>query len=415
MSLTSPSTQLNVIAQTAPTWFANQTDSTWFEIPSSIGTLNSVLLSPGTGSYPVIDTTSPHPNAICDAFTGAWCDQTRKEYGIAASGGHGDGLNNSGYAITLTDAAPAWRRLSDATPDAQLGPLTASNGNGIFADGRARAMHASNTVYGDDRVWWGAMSSVTCGSGAGADRMVSYNRGMLGAGTTPLPWTIANLGPFEFWPSPNTWPGGTPSTSFGGAVWDSVTHTVVHVVNGQASSGGWWQRINSLTGAQSTYTTGSNILPSWIGVAEALRIVVVGDSFMQRIAVLDIAANTWSFPSATGTPYFGSSALGAVGTGCVYVPANHCFAVAAPANSGDTIYRLVAPVNANGTYNAGGTWVWSSFTATGGPVNGLQGSGNGTASRWNTIYDMGGGRQGIFMQGSISSGMYCYKVPALGL
>ncbi len=183
----------------APAWFVNAAEGSWTTVAGAANqTIENVLPNP------VPNNPGSSPNSITAAWTGGGVDQPRGEYILCANGGHADYPGNECYAISMRSETPAWRRLSDPTPQSHIvfndsvGPLGAVN-----ADGRPRAMHSTFECYGDGRVWFPEQNSYTSPGGGTTHAVISYNRDALGAGTTPLPWTLADLGPWNLHPKPN--------------------------------------------------------------------------------------------------------------------------------------------------------------------------------------------------------------------
>src|SRR5262249_14273351 len=99
----------------APAWFVNAVDGQWTTVAgASNQTIKSVLPNP------VPTNAGSHPGNIVAAWTGAGVDQNRGEYMLVANGGHADYPGNEGYALALRSETPAWRRLTDPSPQAQL-------------------------------------------------------------------------------------------------------------------------------------------------------------------------------------------------------------------------------------------------------------------------------------------------------
>lgn len=405
------SVTFNVVSQAAPAWWNSLAEDTWTTIATaSPRRLVDVIQSPGSSRPPG---GWGFENAILGAFTGAAVDQTRGEYLIVAGGGHGDGANNSAYALSLRSATPAWRRLTDATPDANLGNLNLES-DGKFADGRPRAMHATNVCWVGgtgikSRVVFPVMSSVTSGQGGHADWLLSFDRDVLGAGATPLPWTAANLGPWAFVKRTN---GNSNWYGFGTAVYDPVTQKLFGISNGSGSFGIYWS-ITPVTandfGAITTQIDSSRwIAPGWATVAPDLGIVIVGNTAANNIQILNIATNTWATANQAGQGVWpGSTAYGGI-YGCVYMPETKEIIVANPFETGNTMYVASIPLTSGGAYDPTGLWVWSQRVRTGGPTGAPSGWGS---SKWNRVNDMGDGRPAIVFVSDVNGATYVYKPP----
>lgn len=405
------SVTFNVVSQAAPAWWNALAEDTWTTVAAvAPRRLTDQLPSPGS-SRPAGGWGADIQ--ILQGFNGGAVDQTRGEFIIAAGGGHGDGANNSAFALSLRAATPAWRRLTDCTPDANLGNLNLEL-DGKFADGRPRAMHGTNVEWVGgpgirSRVVWPVMSSVTSGQGGHADWLLSFDRDSLGAGTTPLPWTAANLGPWSFAQRTN---GNSNWYGFGDAVYDPVTQKLIGISNGSGSFGIYWS-VTPVTangfGATQTFIDQSLwIAPGWATVCPELGIVVVGNSASQRIAVLNIATNTWSVPTMAGVGAFASStAYGGI-YGAVYMPETKEILVANPFETGATIYVASVPLTAGGAYDPAGLWIWSPRVRANGPTGAPGGWGS---SKWNRVNDMGDGRPAIVFVSDIAGPTHVYKPP----
>jgi hypothetical protein len=95
------------------------------------------------------------------------------------------------------------------------------------------------------------------------------------------------------------------------------------------------------------------------------------------------------------------------------VTANSSIAIGDPEIIGAQIYTLQVPTKGSPrAYAPAGTWVWSSFTPNGSGPSSVPG--HDTYTRWNTIRDMGDGRQAIIVCSNINAA-HVYKVPAAGL
>ena len=123
-----------------PAWFVNTPDGTWTKIAGSQGQrIVDVLPSP----VPNSGLSGEDPQSLVTAWAGASMEQARGEYMFIAGGGHADYPGNEGYALSLRSATPAWRRISDPTPNSHLTALTSTNGVLTYNDGRPRADHTS--------------------------------------------------------------------------------------------------------------------------------------------------------------------------------------------------------------------------------------------------------------------------------
>jgi hypothetical protein len=390
-----------------PAWYANMADGTW-------GTIAG-----GTGQTIGDHEQSPDPNVgygplyeIVAAWTGAAVDQVRKEYIVCANGGHANYPGNEAYALDLTADDPAWRRIIDRTPDANMGDPTLANG-GLYADGRARAMHNANQFWADGKVWFPMMNSVTSNEGNHANQVCSFDRDSLGAALTPQAWAN-NAGPWAFYGGTDT---NTNCYGFGYGVWDSVNHRGYGIANGACTGICWWSfptTGGSIGVSTGDFTSSPHIRPCWAVCADDLGIIVVGDRENgNRIAVLTIATDTWSFPSSSGTFHYSE------GSAAVYVRENHTIAVGNPKETDSDIFKIAIPLTGS-AYNPAGTFVGTQLARTGGPdyvepiwfnVN----SNNFAGSKWNIVEGIGGSRSAIIFLPNVHGDTYVYKIPEAGL
>jgi len=126
---------------------------------------------------------------VIQSWQGGSMDTDRREFLIVANGGHSSYLGNEGYALQLWRDVPAWKRLSDSTPNDQLlfdinhrHPFELTDVCAVHADGRPRSFHSSGNVqYANGRVWTTMQTSVT--PGGSAQGIWSWDR----AGIAALP------------------------------------------------------------------------------------------------------------------------------------------------------------------------------------------------------------------------------------
>jgi hypothetical protein len=406
----------------APAWFTNLPAGQWGAVAGGTGTrlvdcVYRPYITNGTGNY------AGSPSSITAAWTGGAVDQGRGEYLLCANGGHGDYSGNECYAISVRDATPRWRRLTDPTPQSHVlfdnnpGPRGAVN-----ADGRPRSMHSTFQTYGDGRVWFPEQNSFASPGGGTVHAVISFNRDSLGTGSTPQPWTAANLGPWTLHEPPNFGPFDATSTLFGRADWDRVGHKVWAVGgNNNVFSGFYW----------SVNTSGANIgqstvyrkepldnFNSWIAIAHDLRILIAAGTHYNKIWILHLdrvgQANDWEAVSnVSGSAFFEG------GAGAVYVKANASLAIANPKSTGSSFYKLKIPTKLVGgqvQYDPSGTWAWSLREPGGVPVTvPANGGNNHVYSKWNIVEDMGNGQSAIVVQTDIGLPLYVYKIQASGL
>jgi hypothetical protein len=166
---------------------------------------------------------------IIQSWQGGSMDTDRREFLIVANGGHSSYLGNEGYALQLWRDVPAWKRLSDSTPNDELlfdidhrRPFELTDVCAVHADGRPRSFHSSGNVqYANGRVWTTMQTSVT--PGGSAQGIWSWDR----AGIAALP------GDFAPWQKEDPFPyrihgiaglkGDPLSFAFGSSAYDPVT------------------------------------------------------------------------------------------------------------------------------------------------------------------------------------------------
>lgn len=391
-----------VAAGSAPAWFNSQSDNTWTAIASSTGQrITDHIPSP----VPHVDTFGDSPNSICTAWTGGSVDQVRKEYLLCANGGHGDYPGNECYALTLTAATPAWRRISAPTPNSSMTNWPNSGPDGLNLDGRPRAMHNTFQCFGNGRVWMPYMNSVTSGNGGHFNRQISFNRDLLGAALTPAPYSTNPWNDYGSLSGVNNNVAG-----FGVAVHHNVRNRAYGLAGNGANNTNWWF-VNTSGGSIGTgqaFTSSQTFghWGTWAVCASDLDIVVAGDHLRNAVCVLNCATNTWTqVTNITGSGYYQQNAGGA------YCPINKTIAVGNPPTVGNTFLKLQIPTS-GGAYNPSGQWVWSQVAGGGSTITSVT---DKAFSRWNIVEDMGNGRSALVFVGGIAMSTFVYKIPAAGL
>ncbi len=431
----------------APAWFTALPSSQWGTVAAG-GTINAVIQVPMPHSILSTEASS----SICNAWVGGWVDPDRREYGLCANGGHGDYAGNENYAISLRAKTPAWRRLSDSTPNAYMppndgssGPNTFNEGNGLYQDGRPRAMHNTFQTYGNRRVWMPAQNSVTSAGGGMYNRVVSYNRDfpallaaddrrMFGGAGSALAWTLSDLGPWALHGSTANVNG--TGEKFGNAVYDP-SDGYVYGLGGSAANNCLYWRVG--TGAKGT-TLGSNSgrmglnLPignfgTWavcLPHIGTLGVICCGDAWTSSICILDCSkigqADAWTTIPAgqiSGTGYYYAPddvTYKTGGGGGAYHALSRQILVGDPRYLGGQIYKLVHP---NVTTVAGllaGSWAWSTVSPSGAtPATEATGTSSAAFSKWNIIPDMGDNRAALVFVGRTVGPVYVLPIPVGGL
>lgn len=399
--------------ETAPAWWTSAPDGQWTAIAGTSGQrITDVLPSP----VPSSGLSGENPASITKAWTGGAVDQRRGEYLLVGNGGHADYCGNEGYALSLRSETPGWRRISSPTPNGSLGAVT-SEGTGLYADGRPRAMHSTFECFGDGRVWFALQNSVTSGGGGSIMRSVSFDRDILGGASTPAPyatnpWIVGNSLPLASLATDGT------ALIFGVSAFDRVGHKVWGLGGNSANITSYWSidTIGPTRGTITGYAAGKSFghFGTWAVVAHDLRILVAGDHLRNAICVLDLdnpsGANAWTqVTNVTGTGFF------AAGGGGVYVAKNRTIGIGDPRSIGNAIYRLAIPTkvtNGRVVYDPAGQWAWSNSTPAGPAISTI---GSGAYSKWNIVEDMGDGRSCIVYVPDIAGPTYVYKIPVAGL
>ena len=428
MSTTDRTFTMTIAApSTAPTWWADDVafpPGTWKAI-ASVGTLDTakpnpvaqVAAVPGfTGSAGFI--------TMAEAWTGGGVDQTRNEFLLVANGGHADYPGNEAYGLNLMTQTPAWRRISDPTPNNVMDATGVQNGDYKWSDGRCRAMHNCNCNFIDGRMWYPMLNSLTNGAGNGDGSKIAAwdrnNAAILTANSTNTPWTN-DPGPWQFW-NTNLTGMSTQALAFGNSCVDKVRHRIWEVSN-YGSTGGtdwWWISTQGATLGQMTGFYGyTYTVPCWVVCAHDLGIIVMGDAGNQKFHVLNIATNTWSAPTnISGTGYFLTTNPATGHDGAVYVQANHSIAVGHPNAGwlGKTIYKLAIPM-LGGNYNPTGQWTWTQITPSTGadPASTPAWKAHEVNSAFNIVENMGDGRSAFVFVAHTQAPTYVYKVPLAGL
>lgn len=400
----------------APAWFLDAPYGEWVTVAGD-RTVSMVLPDP----VPRIEGWPGGPQGIMSAWTGGGVDQRRGEFLLLANGGHADYAGNEGYAISLREDAPAWRRLLDPTPNEMLEVGPALEHGAINADGRPRSMHSTFATFGDDRFWYVYQNSYTSGAGDSASACFSFDRlypGVPNHGEPPLAWRD-DLGPWTFYANPNAnW-----SNAFGHAAWDPVGHRVWAVGgNNNIHAPEYWsvETAGDAIGTTTLHRYGGSLdnFSGWIAIAHDLRILVAGGTYNGAIYVLslDRAGEEGDWQAVTnveGEGFFES------GSGGAYVIGNHTIAIGQPKTLGGDIVRLAIPTTTSGgstVYDPAGRWAFTRLTPGGArPMVRPDGGNNDVNTKWNIVEDMGNGESAIVTVTDIDGPVYVYRIGTSGL
>jgi len=409
-------------------------DGTWIEIAAGSGRTDLPIAQRGGRITDVLPSPFPstplggeHSSAITESWVGGAVDVRRAEYMMIGGGGHADYPGNEGYALSLRNSTPAWRRISDPTPNARLANYTNTNGVLTYSDGRPRADHTSGfPVWLDGKVWFGAQSATPAGGNARAG-VSSFNRDALGAAASPMPHTD-NGGTINPWTCVGPIPGmdnadSNGSYTFGCGCADPWGHYTYNFSGfGADRTTFWYWRVNTLGPSagqiEMLVANGGNPFANamWCVCAHDLRIILVGDGANHRVLVLDIsgAAMATSFQivsSFTGTPYTTGRCSGG------YLPISNAIILGDPQNLGGTLKKIKIPTkisNGRKVYDSAGTFQCSDVI-TGGVTPTTTAADSGTFGKFRLVPDMGDGRMAFVFVGGIDRSTFLYKIPAAGL
>jgi hypothetical protein len=368
----------------APAWFTAMADRTWSTPVTN--TLDSVKPATLYGRHA----------GICDAWTGGFTDQVRKEYGLCANGGHGDYGGNETYVVKMNVASPAWVRLNN--PSNPVGGTDARHSMGNFGDGTMRPVHGwHRCTFGEGKVWYAGADGMF-ETGYQSSACWSFNR-------ATLTWQhqgIAIPAPFGAFSNLNT--------EAGAACYDPVSRKVWSTATGQTEPGasvgggvGVWS-IDCQTNAITTYPInfGSGN-PRW--AAAGLGFAFFGDTSNNRIGVIDTAnpGAGITFRTPTGGTFPPDK------SGCVFHAPSRALLLWHA--NGSSIIKIAIPANPlTGAYT-----ISTIAAAAGNAVTPTGAQPNGTYSRFNIIEDMGNGQSALVVVNSTTGATFVYKLPAAGV
>ena len=449
----------------APEWVRAMTPGTWTAICGGAGYGSSYqngarILDVVPSPMPTCPAATPHYSGIVDSWGGGTVDQQKGELLFVCNGGHADYPGNESYALAFRNGTPAWRRLTEPTPNSVMSVINSGYPTEYYyPDGFPRSMHTSGfPTFGDYKVWFPFSNSVTDAAGNSVDQVSSFNRydatllsydnmgqvlpysvmttyGATGPTSTPI-------GPYNYYGTGNVTNLGN-NAPFGYGIFDRWAHRVYGFSNYSTSALAIWSfpTIGASAGVSSGLYTGGATppRPAWICSVYDLRLIVFGANGGYdngTVWVYDIASEIANggpnkgtltqVTNITGTGWYGATvgSSGMCDSGAAYVARNRSIAVGSPRDIAGTIYKLAIPTTTDSygrtVYNPSGQWVWTNFTPSGAstnPANWIEGglANDGTFSKWNIIENMGDGNSGIVFCGRVEGPTYVYKIPSAGL
>lgn len=421
--------------ETAPAWWASAPEGQWTAIA---GTSGQRIADKTPSPIPDMSDlgTDGNPAMITRGWTGATVDQRRREYLMVCNGGHGDYGGNEAYALSLLDAAPAWRRIADPTPNSFLTTRNTTNGVLTYGDGRPRSDHTSGwPVWGDGRVWFGAQSAVASGEGAAAAGVYSFNRDALGTALTPMAHTSlgGTINPYELHGRVTDIPLAADANgayTFGCGAWHRWRHEAWYFAGfGYDRTTNYYWKVGTLgatRGVSASYIANNGnpfFNACFAACAHDLDIYIVGDAGnfgnARRFAVFHPsragASNAFEIvTNVTGTSYYPPYLKSCT---ALYLAKQNCFVIVDPKYNGKVLYKLQIPtttVAGRKVYNASGQWVWSQITPAG-ATPAVDAGDAGTYGRVSLVEDMGDGQSALVYLGDVTAATYVYKIPAAGL
>lgn len=394
---------ISIANNAAPAWFTAMTDKTWATPVTN--TLDSVKPSPEpSGNFGHL--------AITHAWTGGCVDQDRREYILAANGGHLDYAGNEVYACALGEESPAWVRLNDPSTDTSGDP--AYNADGDYNDGKVRAVHGWNRCeWGNGKIWYGGLGGPYAPNSRWSTACWSFDRASLGSGPFPVSAAIA---PWEF-VGKSTYdgsPGSDQDWQQGNSTYDPVTRMLwvcsqYSQANPSIANGIY--SVDTDTGTLTAYNIGSvyssrhcwGVIPWDIG-----RYWIVGDKANNRLVVLDLTNPNagWTVRSVTNANITDSQ-------GAVYHAASQ--AILLWDEDGASIQKISVPSNP-----LTGSFVQSTISADGSnaivpSVTQSPSNYNGTFRKFRLVNDMGNGQGALVVVLGTTTPVFVYKLPAAGV
>jgi len=321
------------------------------------------------------------PDAVFASWNGASLDQRRGELLIVGNGGHTNGPDNGGYALSLRSDRPEWRRMADATPGSHLvgvGDIDQRTEAAVYLDGRPAAMHTCGVpVWANDRVWFPFQNSYYS-SGKSSFATFSFDSGLLEAAPDLSRWRADSTLPWRYHGQVSE-TAAIGGYTFGRGVYDRKNERVFYF--GKSGSSYWYLDVDK---ASPTFEKSLRIRPhgdfsytcAWAVNVHGLdrNLIVLGSIHSQDLYVLDADrpddSRSWRVKNASPQMSWDeNNPVGPAGYaleyGAVYHSASRRIFLYNPNTLGaGTMRCLSVPVTGNGNYDDAGTWKWSEIALT---------------------------------------------------
>jgi hypothetical protein len=403
-----------------PSWWTALADGAWASIAGGAGQRIIDVADPNSGNSVLVG--GGGLDKIMSAWTGGCLDPVRKELLLVANGGHDDYYGNEAYALSIYNETPRWYRLCNSTVPADIlkNVPTPAPQNYIYADGRPRSVHGwQRCVWANDRAWYTYQDAPGPVGGTGQG-VWAFHRAYSGVPTAPgqAAYSARTVAPWESYGMLTDSASSGGSYMAGPAIYDSTTNKILSFT-GNANPLEFYAFDVANANSRTRYTGGLQQVMcdgGWAVACSDLRIGVIGNTHPSHygsggIAIMSLdalssSAFTLVNPTGTFTPN--------TRYGAAYHAASKSILLYDPSVTGNQIVKLKIPTNPNGTYNASGTWTYSTLTPTNSPtIEYLDSSGGwrGTYSKFQIIQDMGDGRSAAVVATKVNGPAWVYKIP----
>lgn len=409
-----------VVASTGlPTWYSGLSPLNWNVLPTTTGTNRGATADVVWPAGLSVTSVYGHTALPADPFTswsGACVDQTRGDLLLVANGGHAsNGWANHALALRVRAEVPGWYRLNDPTPATvasqgleNLPAWPDNNYYGSWPDGRSRAMHCgSMPVFQGGKVWFLNQAAINF-SGGDARMIVNFNRShvntingqQMPSGPGDAPQTYEqNAGP---------WTSTGVLTSWLGYYSNGYIQFAIDPVTGAAfSTDTFDERLQSTLSLRVTLGTTPVIQTSPISVnmRRNMGIAIASDyettgqdrwryavsfsggaSGPRQLYIWDMKVSA-TCPTPVAVNCSDTSWMSFTHYSAFYHPPSRSILFAEPywaqstlpIYTGDAvaaayvnkIVKVRVPTNADGSYNASGTWQVSAISPSGNPAAGM--------------------------------------------